>query len=383
MTLFGRIVKNIHPEQYKRTAMFLSKHNIDTLNNIKHNINQSLKQVKKREIMRTEYRNLGEELQEGTYFDAKIVNQIKDKYVKTVVFDYQGEINIKLLFHFLSNSSKHNLELYKNIMLSWLLLLKTYETPECVKTVEVHVYLTQFKKMLEYKGSGNDDIVPLGSYNVNTGFTSRCSDYMKGKGMILLYRQEDFLKVFFHETMHLFNMEFHDTGKHTAKQIIKIASDINIFESYCETWARIINIIYYSIYNPKKDIQTLMIVESLYSFKQAIKVLDYYNLSIEDIHNNTEKVGKLFVESSNVYSYYIVTAMFLTHPENYLTFCKTFNLNLLKFNEKHLTEYVHLLKSILESRNLITIKDVLFSENEWNNDEDGASLKMTYYDIVI
>ena len=155
-------------------------------------------------------------------------------------------------------------------------------------------------------------------------------------------------------------MEFHDTGKHTAKQIIKIASDINIFESYCETWARIINIIYYSIYNPKKDIQTLMIVESLYSFKQAIKVLDYYNLSIEDIHNNTEKVGKLFVESSNVYSYYIVTAMFLTHPENYLTFCKTFNINLLKFNEKHLTEYIHLLKSILESKNLITIKDVLF-----------------------
>ena len=51
--------------------------------------------------MRTEYRNFGEELQEGTYFDAKIVNQIKDNYVKTVVFDYQGEINIKLLFHFL------------------------------------------------------------------------------------------------------------------------------------------------------------------------------------------------------------------------------------------------------------------------------------------
>ena len=35
--------------------------------------------------MRTEYRNLGEEVQEGTYFDAKIVNQIKDNYVKTVV----------------------------------------------------------------------------------------------------------------------------------------------------------------------------------------------------------------------------------------------------------------------------------------------------------
>ena len=385
MLSFNRAVKGIRPEQLRHTAFSLSKQNMEVLNNIKQQVKVNLKLINKREVRSHEKRGLLDEtLKEGRYFDLKIVEEIKKEYEKTVVFEFQDSIHIKLSFHFLSNSKKHNLRKYKNIMLSWLLLLKTYETPHCVESVEVDVYLTRFEKALHHSeptpnnnGSDARTVVPLGGYNVNTGFTWRCGDYMKGKGKIVLYREEDFLKVFFHETMHLFNMEFHDTGKHTAREIINLTSDVNLFESYCESWARLINVVYYSIFNPKKDMQTLIITEGLFSFFQARKVLDYYNLTLEDIHNNKEKVTRQFIESSNVYSYYVVTAMLLTHPENYLTFCRTFNVNILKFDKNHVNEYINLLKSILKSKNMVIINEEVYGSSNTTRD---TSLKMTYYD---
>lgn len=380
MLSFKRAVKGIRPVQLRHTAFSLSKQNMEVLNIIKQQIVTGLKHVKKREVRSNQKQGLLDEtLKEGRYFDLKIVDEIKKKYKKTVVFNFQDSIHITLSFHFLSNSRRHNLDKYKNIMVSWLLLLKTYETPHCVESVDVDVYLTRFEKVLNHSQEGDrtGNAVPLGGYNVNTGFTWRCGDYTKGRGKIVLYREEDFLKVFFHETMHLFNMEFHDTGKHSAREIIKLTSDVNLFESYCEAWARIINVIYYSIFNPKKNLQSLIITEGLFSFFQARKVLEYYNLTIQDIHNDKEKVTRLFIESSNVYSYYVVTAMLLTHPDNYLTFCRTFNVNTLKFNKNHVTKYINLLKSILKSENMILIDNQVYGDYDTTND---ASLKMTYYD---
>ena len=392
MSSFKKIVQKIIPEHFNQTAFSLSKDNMGLLNNVKHNIMSQLQLVRQDEVVQTKRSIPTTDLEGNVYFDASIIDEIQRKYTHTVVFEYHDTIHIKLLFHFLSNSGKHNLEKYKDIMLSWLLLLKRYETPSCVKTVEVDMYLTQFKKKLKestsnYRGGSKQDVlVPLGGYNVNTGFTQRCAKYNKGNGNIVLYREEDLLKVFFHESMHLFNMEFHDTGEYSARKIIRIDSDINIFESYCETWARLINILYYSIYYPNKDLQLLMIAEALYSLKQAIKVLNYYRLSVEDIHDNIEKVGTQFTEKSNVYSYYIVTAMLLTHPDNFLTFCRTFNVNTLKFNKKHLNKYIHLLESILKSRNIISIKDKFNSafESEYRqaNTSEANSLKMSFYSVM-
>ena len=389
MTSFRRIANKINPTHFSSTSLSLSKQNSKTIKTLAQSIDSVLKQVKQSEVIKTEVTTLpsNNELQGNTYFHEDIVTDIQNRYVKTVIFHYKDTIEIKLLFHFLSNSSRHNLDKYKDIMLSWLILLKTYETPNCVKSVEIDVYFTKFKKTLK---SNSDDIIregsnpPLSSYNVNTGFTWRCSSSFKGNGKIVIYREEDFLKVFFHETMHLFNMEFHDTCKESTKNIIRIASQLNLFESYCETWARLINIIYYSLYNPKQDFQTLLIVEGIYSLKQAIKVLDYYDLEIEDIHNNINKVGRLFVETSNVYSYYIVTSMLLTHPDNFLTYCQTFNINLLKFNKQHVYKYVKLLKSIITSKNLITMKHTLElgpnTTQREDKDQDESSIKMCYYD---
>ena len=69
--------------------------------------------------------------------------------------------------------------------------------------------------------------------------------------------------------------------------------------------------------------------------------------------------------------------MLLTHPENYLTFCRTFNVNILKFDKNHVNEYINLLKSILKSKNMVIINEEVYGSSNTTRD---TSLKMTYYD---
>ena len=82
---------------------------------------------------------------------------------------------------------------------------KEYEIDDCVKNLDVDIFLTKQKKTLpEIK----DKVI--GPKNVNTAYTYRC---VHGSTSIKLYREEDLMKVFFHETFHTFNMDFLNTGK--------------------------------------------------------------------------------------------------------------------------------------------------------------------------
>tara|TARA_B100000902_G_C26781027_1_gene655062 strand:- start:92 stop:604 length:513 start_codon:yes stop_codon:yes gene_type:complete len=169
-------------------------------------------------------------------------------------------------------------------------------------------------------------------------------------------------------------MEFKSPAKKHTSHFIEVDSDFNLFESYCETWARIINCCYYSIFN-KKPLETAIFHEAIFSFLQAIKVTRFYGLKIEDLQNK-QLVKTKWREKSNIFSYYMITALLMTHIDCFMTFCERYNHNLLKFNEKHLKKYVAMIEAIFKSGNIELMYD------EFGARGGGRSLKMVMHDVI-
>ncbi|MEY3811249.1 MAG: Chrysochromulina ericina virus [Pseudomonadota bacterium] len=74
------------------------------------------------------------------------------------------------------------------------------------------------------------------------------SDLCKPSGRVIVYRKEEWFKVFIHETMHNYGLDFSEMDISAANGLLHkmftIQKDVKIYESYCEVWARIMNIVF-------------------------------------------------------------------------------------------------------------------------------------------
>ena len=70
-------------------------------------------------------------------------------------------------------------------------------------------------------------------------------------------------------------------------------------------------------------------LESLFSFSQCIKILNHMNLTINDL-SNSEKIRTNFKETSNVFSYFVVTSYIMMNISEFIGFCSRKNYNILK-----------------------------------------------------
>ena len=136
-------------------------------------------------------------------------------------------------------------------------MLDSLSSAKCSKNLELYLYLTPFKKELP-----DNQMTILDAKHVNTAFTSGCRENTQ----IVLYRSEEWFKVFIHETFHNFGLDFSDMNLSSVnkriKDIFNMNIEYNLYESYCETWARIINTMfftYFSIPDKEKDNQRMFI----------------------------------------------------------------------------------------------------------------------------
>ena len=94
----------------------------------------------------------------GNYLPVTIIDSIKQNYLGTlhvVEVDIGPMINtkkcdIKLTFYRMNDNPimQNTLELYSNVMISWLIVAKKYEGTECLKNLNVDIYLTKERKLL-------------------------------------------------------------------------------------------------------------------------------------------------------------------------------------------------------------------------------------------
>ena len=363
----------------------LNKKTKDVLHILKSKIERNLNYLKKNKIMdvtKVEFTQNKKFVQDGKYFDKSITDDINSKTTYKIVIKYSTYNGIAIDFNFyvLSNNivSEQKIYNYANLMTSWLMIAKDYEVKECVKNLKVDIYLTKNKKELP---TSKHHI--LGAKEVNSAYTYRCHH---DDSSITLYREEDLMKVFFHETFHTFNFDFVHSAKQEIQYLFSINSDVNLFESYCETWARIINSLYYSTILEEKEnvnfiksINSVLAIESLYSLNQSIKILNHMNISFRDMINNNEVVRSNFRENSNIFSYYFVTALLMINIDYFISFCCS-NPNYLHFEESNLSNYIKLIERIKKEIQIGEKNDII--NKIISNKTRTVSTKMAIFDVM-
>jgi hypothetical protein len=398
------------------------KHKLINIDKINRTLNQSI---------------LNQSILKSSYIPSKIVKFIKEK--SKIVLEYNCGLDngrtVKINFIIFENSNyeinnikKKSASYFKNCVLKiyiWLSILSKYADAKCGKNLECFIYLTPFKRKLpkvenndsrdsddnhdddddedddndrhdnreggdhehgHHRGDNEKVFKPL---HVNGGV----SDVCQTNGQIVVYRKEEWFKVFMHETMHNYGMDFStldiSSANRKLKTIFSIQTHIKIFESYCEIWARIMNVFFecyfdihrhsLALFKPlttrkkitnnlhrqhafslkkqprivsaiatrdnkdKKNIflnmfYNFMQHESVFSLFQCVKILNFMGLDYNIISTcnaaNNSIVKKFYKEETNVFAYYIIVAILISNFNNFILWCIDNNTNLINFKQE-------------------------------------------------
>ena len=143
------------------------------------------------------------------------------------------------LFFIIPEKTANAIDKYVKKINTWLQVATLYAKPNCSKSVKVYLYLTDLKKILPKKERNE-----LNSENANTAFTTSCQP----KTEIILFRREEWFKVFIHESFHNLGLDFAgETVKHLLSDIFPIQSEFKLYETYTELWAELMNIIFINV----------------------------------------------------------------------------------------------------------------------------------------
>ena len=178
--------------------------------------------------------------------------------------------------------------------------------------------MTSSLKLLPSNFSGEMD-----RHHINSAFTYSC----KKNNNIHIFREEEWFKVFIHETFHNLGFDFSgvDNGYSDvfASEIFPLNTDFRLYESYCETWATIIHSVFVYYKNEKKqnnnhicsDISAIIEKEVMFSLFQCNKILHHFGMKYEDLYMQTEgsqfaRIHK-YKENTPVISYYFFKTILL------------------------------------------------------------------------
>ena len=276
------------------------------------------------------------------YFPQEIRKVIETKTVnKILYYCVLNERKITLTFFTFKNETNFAIyDKYAKQVFMLIAILTHYSSSECSKSLNIFIYLTDFKRIIP-----DNNYTILGSYNVNGGFTTTCDKNSE----IVVYRKEEWFKVLIHEAFHNLGLDFSKMNTNQfhskIKQIFPINSKFNIFESYCEFWARILNSAFcsYNVIDNKNDkdafktfLDFFIQIERLFSLFQCNKILNFLGISYQNLYetDNGSHIARenLYKEKTNVFAYYIVTAFLLDNYVNVINWCNKNNLSCFKFN---------------------------------------------------
>jgi hypothetical protein len=338
---FENILISLHQDIYKSNELIF---NSGCFKSSVVNIQTDKKDVKRP----SDYSN-------SRFFPSTIQRYIKENELYQLIFSCGnvGGREINIHFTLFSQKELDKLALYVQnvrLMYVWLNICAQYASTECTNTLDVYIYPTPFTKNLP----GSSATV-LGPEHVNTAFTFACAP----QGQLIIFREEEWFKVFIHETFHAYGLDFARSEvkefKNAIKSLFPIESDFDLYEAYTETWARIINCAFCSFNSleNKKDKKTFLLnfnfcieLERMFALYQCTKVLSFMGLHYNDIHQKNNYLrDKLYKENTHVFAYYVMTAVFLNDYQGFLLWCKKNNQVLLKFdltslNFKEFSDYI-------------------------------------------
>jgi hypothetical protein len=143
----------------------------------------------------------------------------------------------------------------------------------------------------------------FGPDHVNTGYANN--------NHVVVYRKEEWFKVFIHECFHKFNKDralFDSSLPGSILQLFKVESEVNLYESWCEIWARTLNCCMASVVH-HIPFDMLLQREKKYSVRHMVNVLHHMGLTYEELLVE----GNTFKEKTNVLAYVVIGAILMHH----------------------------------------------------------------------
>ena len=222
------------------------------------------------------------------------------------------------IFFIIPVGTEHHIEKYVKKINTWLQVATLYAKSDCSKAVTVYLYLTDLKKVLPKK-----DGIMLDPENANTAFTTSCQP----KTEIILYRREEWFKVFIHESFHNLGLDFAgENVKETLFRIFPINSEFKLYETYTEMWAELMNIIFITVEeNPRgsilKKLEKYIQMERKFSLFQSAKILDHFGITYRSLFEKTSEADQLrkkYKEDTEIFCYFILKTLLMYNCNDFI-----------------------------------------------------------------
>ena len=265
--------------------------------------------------------NIRQHINETTYTLYSIQFKIKGNIINVKL--HANKININKYIYFI--------QLILNMCIN--------ESNKNKSTYNISFYLTPFEK--------TKPATSIDPQHINSGYSK--------SGEIVIFRKEEWFKVFIHECFHLFCLDFNKVNidfKKIFSVLFFIESDFLFFESLVEFWARTINIAVVSFFTKKnisyEDFESLMeinlSIEKVYSIIQMNHLLSSLHTSYNEIITKPSN----YRETTNAFCYYVLPAILLTHYEQTMAWFVEHNETLLQFakNTEHVYMFYQYIRSI-------------------------------------
>lgn len=315
------------------------------------------------------------------FISNKIKNEIKKLlFSKTLTYQFKSNKITITIYDYNNNNDSKNLLLVKKIATVFFIFANLKD--DNPKHLKISLYLTKNEKKLNYQKDS------IGVDEVNSG----CSIFenIDGIGEIFIWRKEEIFKVFIHELIHSLGFDFKDYPKNLKTQLknqlnIKNDIEIKLFETYVETWACILNVVFKSYFNNQINVNNNFQKEIQFSMEQVAKILNFYdykcflNCSIpllkSKIKNKTK--NNEFKQDTSVLSYYILKSALLYNFNRFIQFCTFHNHKLFIFQKKNLQKFNELVINLLKNKNYSNKINFLLKEYKSNKKNVTNTLKMT------
>jgi hypothetical protein len=233
---------------------------------------------------------------------GNIPNGVKKEMRKlSQVAGFEKKINkvpCTVTFYFATETDDAVREYAEFVFDLWTRLLPK-ATLRC-KELSAKVYLTNAKKKLRAPWR------PVGMEELNTGYTTRRC------GKIVVYRQEEWTKVFVHETLHCLNF---DAVADAEVTFAWFPHPVALFEAYAEASARILHCEIVAR-RTGKNFKQLLLSERRHTLENLVRLLRYNGIDYEDLLQPTPPPNVLdYREETNAFAYVVLVAMLLHGPK--------------------------------------------------------------------
>lgn len=280
-----------------------------------------------------------------------IQSDIKLKYNKQFNFEFTiGSRKFYLHMFFPNNAIKSECvsECNKNLqyIYCWLYIANHLARNKYSKELTINITFTNHKKQ---KPNVNQIFE---SKHVNTAYTYACREITT----ITIFRKEEWFKVLIHETFHSMGLDFvcmdNTLIENKIGELFPVKKDdIRVYETYCEMWAEIFNVLFIAFFESKrrdyktvvKKMNKMLVNEAYFSLYQMNKVLETYHLSYEDLLT----ARKVYRENTYVLSYYILKSILMCFMNTFIEWCDTHNKGIMfRKNTDTLREFGQLIEML-------------------------------------